>query len=248
MFFGFNLNEIFLFPVKDAEARKHFLIGALVSIAALIVPIIPYFFLIGYALVIARQVLNNETPRMVAWDNWGELFKSGARVFAVRIIYSLPIIVLVIPLFVTSFALPFFLDDTSNSQTNGAFAVFMIILAATMCLLIPISMAVAIFVPAAEMHAVDKNECAAGFRIREWWAIFRSNTSGFIAAFGIYFIATMLLTLAFQIIMATLILACLMPVLLPALTMYLVLVMYVTIAQAYRDGKAKLLQNTPQST
>jgi hypothetical protein len=84
--------------------------------------------------------------------------------------------------------------------------------------------------------------------MREWWAIFRANTSGFIAAFGIYFIATMLLTLAFQIIVATLILACLMPILLPALTMYLVLVMYVTIAQAYRDGKAKLLQNTPQST
>ncbi len=45
MFFGFDLKKIFLFPVKDAEARKYFLIGPLVSIAAFSGPIVPSFFL-----------------------------------------------------------------------------------------------------------------------------------------------------------------------------------------------------------
>ena len=40
MFFGINLNEIFTFPFKDAESRKYFLIGCLVSLTAFIVPIL----------------------------------------------------------------------------------------------------------------------------------------------------------------------------------------------------------------
>jgi len=52
----------------------------------------------------------------------------------------------------------------------------------------------------------------------------------------------MVLMFAVQIIMANLILACLLPILMPALTIYLTLIMYVPIAQAYKDGKGKLAQ------
>jgi len=44
--------------------------------------------------------------------------------------------------------------------------------------------------------------------------------------------------------------ACLLIVFLPATTIYIALIMYATIAQAYRDGKVKLTQKelTPQTT
>ena len=245
MFFGFDLKEILLFPVKDAEARKHFLVGMLVSLAAFVIPLIPYFILFGYAIRIVRQVLKNESPRMIPWDDWGGMFTDGARMFGVRIIYSLPLLLIFVPLIAASIALPFVMENSNGPEASPLFAFLMLIIVGLFFLLMPISIAVAIFVPAAEMHFVDNDQFAAGFRVREWWTIFRANTGGFIAAFAIYYLIAMVLGFAFQIIAATLIFACLMPILLPAMTIYLTLVMYVTIAQAYRDGKAKLLEKAP---
>lgn len=242
MFFGINLNEIFTFPFKDAESRKYFLIGCLVSLAAFIVPILPYFVLYGYVIRIAKQIMNNESPRMVPWDDWEEMFKSGARVFGIRIIYSLPILVFAMPLFISMFAMPFVLSSANSSEVEAFIPIFMLFFFGAMCFLIPLSIPLGVIIPAAEMHVVENNEFAAGFRVREWWQIFRANTGGFLAAFGIYYIASMILVFAIQILMVTIILACLLPFVIPALTMYLTLIMYVTIAQAYRDAKMKLAQ------
>jgi hypothetical protein len=248
MFFGFDLKEIFLFPVRDEEARKHFLIGALVSVSAFIIPILPYFVLFGYAMRIVKQVLNHESPHMVPWDDWGGMFKDGAKVFAVRFIYSLPIILLIMPMMILSIAMPFMMDNTNGGEADAFFALFMAVSIGSFCLIVPISIAISILIPAAEMHMVAADEFSAGFRVKEWLAVFRANTGGFIAAFGIYFVATFIMAIAFQIIVATLILACLLPFLIPALTIYLVLIMYIPIAQAYREGKAKLSISTPVKT
>ncbi len=240
MFFGINLQELFYFPLKDSDARKHLLIGALISLSAFIIPVLPFLVLTGYAAQIAKQVLKNESPRMLAWENWNDFFKDGLKVFGVRIVYTLPIFVLVLPLMVSSFILPITSSNAGSPESDPFFFVFMAIFAGTMCLLIPISIVVGLLVPVAEMHAIEKGEFSAGFRLREWWSIFRANMGGFIAAFAIYYFASIALALLTQILFVTVILACLVPILLPASTIYILLVMYVSIAQAYRDGKAKL--------
>ena len=167
MFFGIDLNQIFTFPFKDSESRKHFLIGCLVSLTAFIIPILPYFFLYGYVVRIAKQIMNNESPRMVAWDNWEDMFKSGARMFGIRIVYSIPILVFAMPLFISMFVMPFFLSGASNSEVEAFIPIFMLIFFGAMCFLIPISIPLTVIIPAAEMHVVENNEFAAGFRIRE---------------------------------------------------------------------------------
>jgi len=242
MFFGIDLNQIFTFPFKDADSRKHFLIGSLVSLSAFIIPVLPFLVLYGYAVRIARQVLNDETPHMVEWDDWGGMLKDGAKLFGIRIIYSIPILILAIPLFVSMFIMPFFMSDMGNSQADVLIPIFIVIMLGAGCILIPFSLAITLIIPAAEMYMVDKDDFSAGFRIREWWAIFRANLSGFIAAFAIYYLSSMALAIVVQIIGATLILACLLPFLLPAVTLYITLIMYTTIAQAYKVGKEKLAQ------
>jgi Protein of unknown function (DUF4013) len=240
MFFGIDLNQTFSFPFKDAESRKHFLIGCLVSLTAFIIPILPFFFLYGYAIRIVKQIMNNETPRMVAWDDWGGMFMDGARMFGVRIIYSIPIMILTAPLFISSIVMPILMGNSNSSEMDALFPILMVIMFCTFCFLIPISFLLAIVIPAAEMHVVDKDEFAAGFRIGEWWKIFRANISGFIAAFAVYLVSAIILGFAVQLIWVTLIFACLMPILMPAITIYILLIMYTTIAQAYKVGKEKL--------
>jgi len=242
MLSGIDLNQIFAFPFKDAESRKYFLIGCAVALAGFIVPVIPYLMLFGYAARIAKQIFNGEAPRMIAWDDWGKMIEDGARMFGVRIVFSLPLLILVIPLVLAGIAMPIVMVNVNSADTDSIIILFSMIMLATMCLMLPISLPLATIIPAAEMHAVDKAEFAAGFRFREWWGIFRANLGGFITVFVVYYVASMILTVALQIIMATLILSCLLPILVPGITVYLTLTMYAALAQAYNVGKEKVAQ------
>jgi len=243
MFFGIDINQIFTFPFKDAESRKYFLIGCLIALAGFVIPLLPYFVLYGYSVRIAKQVVNGEAPHMIPWDDWEGMFKDGAKMFGIRIIYSLPIFIIMVPLFITMFAMPVFMSNANSSELDTFFSIYMLIFFGSMCLMIPVSLPLAVIIPAAEIYVVDKNEFAAGFRIREWWAILRANISGFIAAFAIYYISTMVLGIALQVVVATLIFACLLPFVLPAIVMYSLIIMYTTIAQAYKVGKEKSAQS-----
>ena len=240
MLSGIDIKQVLLFPVKDEEARRYFLIGCVVSLAGFFIPVIPYLALFGYTARIARQVFNGETPRMIPWDDWGGIIKDGLLMFGVRLVYSLPIILLAVPFMLMGIAMPILVENVNSSEVESVISLVALAMTAFTCILLPLVLPLAIIIPAAEMHAVDKNEFAAGLRIREWWAVFRANLGGFIAAFVIYYIASIALTLVLQILIVTIILACLVPLLMPALTVYLVLVMYTTIAQAYKIGKEKL--------
>jgi hypothetical protein len=48
------------------------------------------------------------------------------------------------------------------------------------------------------------------------------------------------LTFIVQIAMITIVLICLLPLVMPAISMYITLVMYTAYAQAYKDGRDKL--------
>jgi hypothetical protein len=137
---------------------------------------------------------------------------------------------------------PILLGASNSSDVDTFLPIFMLLMFGGLCLIIPLSIPVALIAPAAEMYVVEKDDFAAGFRFREWWPIFRANISGFIAALAISYIASFAFTIIIQILGITIILACLTFILLPLMTVYLTLIMYVTIAQAYRDGKVKLAQ------
>lgn len=242
MFFGFDLKEIFMFPIKDEESRKHFYVGVGVSLLAFIIPILPYLVLFGYSAQIAKQILNGESPRMVPWTDWGKLAKDGLKVFGARFVIGLPLIIFIIPIMIISFAFPFMMENASSSEAEAIIPLFMLIMFGSTCFIFPISLVVAVIVPAAEIHVIEKDDFTAVFRFREWWQIFRANLGGFIAAFGIYYIISFALGFVMQILIATLILACLLIAFLPAMTIYITLIMYVTGAIAYKDGKAKFEQ------
>ncbi len=242
MFFGYDLKEILIFPFKDADARRYLLIGGLVSIAAFFIPILPYFILYGYAVIIAKQVLKGEAPHMVPWEDWSGMFKDGAKLFGIRMVFSLPILIMVIPLMLGGIAVPFIAENMKSGSADALVAIFTTILIGTICIIIPASIPLVIIIPVAEIHNVDKEEFAAAFRIKEWWSIFRTNLGGFIMAFGIYYAISMALAIVMQVLAATIIFACLMFIFIPAMTIYITLIMYATVAIAYRDGKAKLAQ------
>jgi hypothetical protein len=247
MFSGIDLSQILLFPIRDSEARKSFLIGCAIALAGFIIPIVPYLFLFGYAARVARQIFRGESPRMTTWDDWGTLLQDGAKMFGVRMVYSLPILILVLPMVVASIAMPIIAEGVNSTRADTLIVIFSLVMLLLMCLLMVLSLPLALITPAAEMNTVDKNEFAAGFRFREWWGILRANLGGFIVAFVIFYAISMLLGIVIQIMVATIILSCLLPFFIPALTTYSTLVMYAMMAQAYKVGREKLAgqESTP---
>lgn len=240
MFFGINLQEILTFPFKDNEARKHLLVGSLVALSAFVIPVLPYLALMGYAVLVARQILRGESPRMVAWDDWGSLLTDGLKLFGVRMVYSIPIFLLVIPIILVSFILPVFATTLDSREAEAFFILFPLLITGLICILIPISIPLAVLIPVAELHTVEKGEFSAAFQFKEWWQVFRANLGGFIAAFGVYYIVSMLVAILIQILAATVILSCLLILIVPASTAYLTLITYAATATAYRAGKEKL--------
>jgi hypothetical protein len=238
---SFNIEQILTFPIKETESRKNFLIGVLVNFAGFIIPILPMILVMGYIARVMRQVFRGEQPRMPAWDDWGAMLKDGAYIYGVRIVYMLPVFVILVPLFLGGMVLPIWLD--SNGSSNELIALLPILFFILMVVIIfPFSLTLGILLPAAEAHTIANNEFAAGFRIREWWQIFWANIGGFIIAYLISIGTGYVLSIILQIAMITIILICVLPLIMPAIMMYTTLITYTAFAQAYGDGKTKISQ------
>ncbi len=243
MLFGFNLNHLFVFPFQDPESRKQFLIGCLIYLAGFFIPILPWLIVTGYNAILVRQVLHGEKPHLVPWENWEALLKDGARLFGVRLIYASPLFVLILPIFLLSFAFPLFtiFNQNGDSQSIGAaYLIFMLIVTGISLLILPVSLAIALVVPAAEVHVIAKDDFTSGFQVKEWWPIFKKNWGGFVVALAILYAVMMVLGIVMQILFITIVLMCLLPFLMPAVSMYYALVQYVAFAQAYKDGNDRL--------
>ena len=244
MLFGFNLNDLFIFPFEDREARKHFLIGCLLCLASFVIPILPWLVVSGYGAILIRQVLNGEKPHLVPWENWESLLKDGARLYGIRLIYSSPLFLILIPLFLLSFAFPFFpifLRTGEIQNLQPIYFLFIMILTGMSLLIVPLSVAIGLFIPAIEVHVITKDDFMAGFQVKDWWAIFKQNWGGFVAALAIVYVITMVMSFAMQIMIFTIVLMCLLPIFMPVIFMYMILVQYVAFAQAYKDGKDRLI-------
>ncbi len=250
MLLGFDLNHLFLFPVRDQEARKYFLVGCLIYLAGFFIPILPWIIVTGYGAILIRQVLNGEKPRLVPWEDWERLLKDGARLFGIRLIYSIPLFLLIIPLLLIFFVLPILpvLGQNSDSQSMGLAAlIFVLVVTGLSLLIMPVSLAIGLIVPAAEIHVIEKDEFMAGLRPAEWWPIFKKNWGGFVVALAIVYAVMMVMSFAMQIMFMTVVLACLFPLFLPVISMYSMVLQYVAFTQAYKDGKDRLKTDAPPS-
>lgn len=234
-----DLNHLLTFPFADAQARRNFLIGTAVALAGFIIPIVPYLIMYGYTARIMRQINAGQKPQMAEWDDWGAMLRDGFNILVVRLVFTLPLI-LVMAIFLMGIGiLP--VVTQGQSQNPDAMAMAMLpLMFGVMILVVPFSLALSVIVPAAEMHTVQHNDLSAGFRMREWWPIFRANWGGFLMAFLIYMAVSTGVMFAIQFALITIVFICLLPLVLPAYTMYASLIMYTAFAQAYKEGADRI--------
>jgi hypothetical protein len=239
MLYTFDLSHYLTYPFKGREAQKSFLIGSLLVLAGFIIPILPFFIIYGYLSQIMQKILDGEKASMPAWDNWEKLFKDGLRLYGVRLIFTIPIMILVFGLMILYFGGLFLVlmqDQPSTSLIAGLILVFLCVI----CLLFPLGLITSLLSYPAGSHTVAKQSFLAGFSFGEWWPILRKNLGGFLLTIGITYVISFLTNILFQLLYITIILACLLPFLMPAILFYMLLVIEPMATQAYREGRAKL--------
>jgi hypothetical protein len=236
-----NIAELITFPFATAESRKNFLLGCLAMFAAFFIPLIPTIIVYGYIAKIVRKVADGEAPSMPAWDDFNEMLIDGLRLYGVKLIISLPLLLIVFAGMGTYFVgsmIVVFQDDPN--LMNTLFPIIFLVFGVTMCIALPLGIISTLIAYPAAIHAVMKRRFAAGFEIREWWPILRVNFGGFLLAILITYAVSFLCSMGIQILMFTIILICLLPLVMPAIMFYMLLIPELLVAQAYRDGLLKL--------
>jgi hypothetical protein len=236
-----NIGEMLTFPFASAESRKNFLLGCLVMLAAFFIPLLPSIIAYGYIAKIVRKVAEGEAPSMPAWDDLNEMLVDGLRLYGVKFIISLPVIVIMVAgmgIYSVGIMIMAFQDDPN--LMNTLFPILLLVFGATMCLVFPLGIVSSVIAYPASIHAVVKRRFSAGFEFGAWWPILRINLGGFFLVILMTFVISFLYNIGVQILMFTLILICLLPLLVPVVMFYMVLVPELLAAQAYREGLLKL--------
>ena len=180
--------------VKDDEKWLTKL-GIAVLLALFSFLIIPWFFLLGYMVAVARNVLEGEEPTLPEWTDWGKLFSDGAAILAGALVYTVPIWILACLSAVV--ALP-----ASNLQNNpdllsvlfGGTALLMT------CLMILFWIALIFIVPAILIQYLRTDDFGAIFAFKEVIQIARENIGPIITVMVILFVASLVLGLVAGII------------------------------------------------
>ena len=240
-----NIQDTLLFPVRDAEARKQFLIACGIMLAAFIIPILPTLVVMGYSAKIMRDVIEErKLPSMPAWQgsNLSDLIIDGLRLYGAQIVLMLPLFLLMgcgmISIFGGSIGFAAIAED--GSEAFGALGMMFFVLGIAIMMLFSIlSLPYGIIISAALPHVATKRSFQAAFEFREWFAIFRKALGQFILGYAIIMLASFIFVIIMQIAMMTIILMCIVPFIMIPYIAYQLIVMNTVFAQAYvigRDG------------
>jgi hypothetical protein len=231
-----KLQEVFSYPFKDPRWKNKLIIGAIMGLFSLL--IVPIIFLVGYGYRIMKRVIVDKQPlALPEWDDWGQLFVDGLRLYALGLIYALPLIsVFIVSYF--SFLIPILLNVDHGGYEQWipvGFLIFLVGMGISMVIGLPLQ----IIIPAALSHSVAENRFMAAFQFKQWWPIFKANISGFVLSAVIPLGTTLILTFISQLFLMTMVLCLLAPIASACASIYSVLITYALYAQAYVDAVEK---------
>jgi len=189
---SFDFLKPFTFAFDDPRWVPKILMGGLFVLASSI--IIGVFFIYGYLARLARNVINGVPNPLPEWDDLGEYFSEGLKLFVVGLIYTIPILIVVGIVFIPAIIAGGSTDNDTIRQMAGMSATCM------WCLIFPLGLALALWMPAAMLMVVVSGDFSAGFDFRRIIAFIRGNAGNYILAFVAWMVARFAASLGFLLL------------------------------------------------
>jgi hypothetical protein len=185
-----DFGRSFTFVTEDPEWVKKILIGGLFAIACLLLVGVP--FVLGYFSRTLRNVVAGEPRPMPEWEDLGGLFSEGLRLTAVYLLYTLGIVA-VLAAFGCVLALPLTLLSGSGARPSEALGLLGGLgIVALYGVLMLVSLALAVYLPAALARSALRGTVADGFAWREVLGFIRANLGNYLLTLVIYLLASFL--------------------------------------------------------
>jgi hypothetical protein len=179
----FDFAKPFTYVFDDPRWVQKILIGGLFQLACVV--LVGVFFILGYIARTARNVIAGEATPLPEWDDLGGFFNEGVRLFAVCLAYILPIFIIFLSVLIPAGIL-------SDIDDSGVQAIASGMAGCVVCLFVPISMMVLLFLPAALTLVIVEQRFNAAFEISRIWDFVRANIGNYLLAFVIFVIARFL--------------------------------------------------------
>ena len=188
----FDFLKPLTFVFDDPKWVQKVLIGGLFVIASFI--LIGVFFIFGYMARLARNVIRGDQFPLPEWDDLGEYFGEGVKLFLVGLVYAIPIaivaVVLVVPMAI--------MGNNSDNETVRSMAG----MSATCvwCLVFPLSLATALWLPGALLMVIVSGDFKAGFDFGHIFRFIRGNVGNYLLAFVVAIVASFASQLGFLLL------------------------------------------------
>lgn len=176
----FDFVRPFAFAFEDPKWIPKILIGGLFYLAAFL--IVGIFFLLGYFARLTRNVIAGVAHPLPEWDDLGGYFTEGLRLFCVALVWTLPVILLVM-LFIVPTAL---MSATENEAARNAGG---LVATCVWCLVFPVGLATGLIIPAAMLMSVVHDSFGAAFDFRNIFGFIKDNIGNYLLAIVVHFIA-----------------------------------------------------------
>ncbi len=164
-----DIGRAFTYMFEDEDWIKKILIGGLLSI----VPIVN-FIPIGYFLDALNNIIDGQELPLPEW-NLGEQFMKGLILFVASLIYSIPIILVLIVMVVV-------LAIGGSLEGDTGEGLVAVCIPASYCLMFLFGLLIAVIMPAAVIKYVDTGQFGAFFRFGEIFGLITSNLGSYIVA------------------------------------------------------------------
>jgi hypothetical protein len=185
-----DFGRSFTFVGEDPDWLKKVLVGGAFTLACALLVGVP--FVLGYFSRTLRNVVAGEPRPMPEWDDLGGIFNEGLRLTAVYLLYALGIVVVLAALGCVM-ALPLMVLSGGGGDFSDVFGVLGGLgIVALYSLVMLVSLALAVFLPATLARAALRGTVADGFAWREILAFIKANLGNYLVALVIYLLASFL--------------------------------------------------------
>ena len=240
-----GLQSLFSYPFRKPDWGKKVLILAGFYLGGLIIPVIPWIFAYGYTAEVTRRAVSESDPDLPEWDHWNDLLMDGLRLFAISLVFILPLAAIYLVGFGTYFGVSLgSISLAENSRSVGPWMVALfgslgVFMCSLMCGTL-LSIVGGVLMPAATTHVIVKRSFGAFFHLRDWWRIFRANLGGYIIYIVLLYGLVFLLQMVYTIMAWTLFLLPFAFIIPFIAAPYLSLVVAILFGRVYREGQDNL--------
>ena len=178
---SFDFVKPLTFVFDDPRWVQKVLIGGLFVIASFV--IIGAFFLYGYLARLTRNTISGMQHPLPEWDDIGEYFGEGAKLFVIGLIYAVPIAIVAAVVFIPLAIM----GNSSDNETIRSMAGMSVTCA--WCLIFPLGLALALWMPAALLMVIVSGDFKEAFEFGRIFRFIRANIGNYILAFIVWLVA-----------------------------------------------------------